>query len=93
MADEQAPATTPVPEAKKKRRVKRGAPVGNDVRAYFDAKIAAEVKAAAAAPPDPPARRAKLTMKDRQHYDYIREATMKNVWCVWFVLAVICLAG
>lgn len=70
-----------MPEAKKKRRIKKSLADGQDIRAYAEAKIAAETKAAAAAPPEPPARRAKLTMKDRQHYDYIREATMKNVWC------------
>jgi hypothetical protein len=40
-----------------------------------------EATAEAAAPPTPqPRQRYQLTLEDREHFDYIREATSKNVW-------------
>lgn len=73
MADPQAPG--PAGEGKKKRRVKKKAP------AQPGAVAAAHAQPAAPAKPEPPARRPKLTLEDRQHYDFIRECTVKNVWC------------
>ncbi|KAK9834808.1 hypothetical protein WJX81_000283 [Elliptochloris bilobata] len=75
MAGEQAPA--PVSEAKKKRRVKKKVPPPEQ-----KAGVVASVKDTTkpAAMPEPPARRPKMTMKDRQYVDYVRELTMKNVW-------------
>ena len=75
MADGDAPA--PAQEVKKKRRVKKKAPGEQPAGQVAVAKGA---KAKPPAKPEPPARRPKLTMHDRQYVDYIRECTMKNVW-------------
>ena len=75
MADGQASA--PAPEAKKKRRVKKKAPGEQPAGKVAAAKGA---KAKLPATPEPPARRPKLTMHDRQYVDFIRECTVKNVW-------------
>ncbi len=58
-----------VQTGKKKRRVKK--------------KTAPAAQEAAAAPVglmQRPDKRAPLTMNDREVYDYVREATSKNVW-------------
>jgi len=73
MADPQAPG--PAGEGKKKRRVKKKAPAQPGAGAATPAQPAAPAK------PEPPVRRPKLTLEDRQHYDFIRECTVKNVWC------------
>ena len=58
-----------VQEGKKKRRVKKKAPLaGKD--------------AAPAIVAERPKNKAPLTTNDREVYDYVREATSKNVWCV-----------
>ena len=58
-----------VQDGKKKRRVKKKAsPAGKD--------------AAPAVVVERPKSKAPLSTNDREVYDYVREATSKNVWCV-----------
>ena len=58
-----------IQEGKKKRRVKKKAPLaGKD--------------AAPAIVAERPKNKAPLSTNDREVYDYVREATSKNVWCV-----------
>ena len=57
-----------VQAGKKKRRVKK------------KAAPAAQGVAAPVAPVHRPDKRAPLTINDREVYDYVREATSKNVW-------------
>ena len=75
MADGQAPA--PAQDVKKKRRVKKKAPGAQPPGKVAGAKGA---KVKFPGKPEPPARRPKLTMHDRQYVDYIRECTVKNIW-------------
>ena len=42
--------------------------------------MANSAKAKPPAKPEPPPRRPKLTMHDRQYVDFVRECTVKNVW-------------
>lgn len=67
MSDQQPPKV--VPEAgKKKRKVVKKKPTQTQ---------AEEI----AAPVSQTRPKYKLTFEDRQHFDYVRELTNKNVWC------------